>query len=115
MTPRSKILKWARQLTSRMPSVGPRLRRAAWRKPADEASAQSVPFLVSALAKWMNLKRSQVIHATDSGYGIRACRVSLPHLAVTALLSMNRKLAPSCRHQLMRAICGGLCPPPVAL
>ena len=50
MAVQSNILKWARQLNSRMPSLGAHIRRTACGKLAADRTAQAVPFLLSALA-----------------------------------------------------------------
>lgn len=46
----SNFLKWAKQLNSKVPSLGARIRRTACEKLAADGTAQAVPFLVSALA-----------------------------------------------------------------
>ena len=46
----AKVLTWAKHLCSHAPLVGAHIRRAACQKLATDGTAQSVPFLVSALA-----------------------------------------------------------------
>ncbi|MHC4496218.1 MAG: HEAT repeat domain-containing protein, partial [Planctomycetota bacterium] len=46
----SNFLKWAKQLNSKVPSLGARIRRTACEKLSADGTAQAVPFLVSALA-----------------------------------------------------------------
>ncbi len=50
MTTSTKLLTWAKHLCSHAPLLGARMRRAACQKLATDGTAQSAPFLVSALA-----------------------------------------------------------------
>ncbi len=50
MLTQSKIFKWARQLNSKVPVLASHIRNAACRKLAANKTAQTVPFLISALA-----------------------------------------------------------------
>jgi sulfatase modifying factor 1 len=49
MATQNKVLKWAKQLNSALPSLGAQIRHSACRKLASNNAALAVPFLVSAL------------------------------------------------------------------
>ena len=59
----SNFLKWARQLNSKVPSLGVRIRRKACEKLAADGTASAVPFLVSALAN----SDQEVRHIAEQG------------------------------------------------
>lgn len=63
MATQNKILKWARQLNSKVPGFSEHIRRTACRKLAENKTAQAVPFLVSALTN----SDEEVRHTAEDG------------------------------------------------
>jgi formylglycine-generating enzyme required for sulfatase activity len=88
----SNILKWAGQLNSKVPLLGPNIARSACQKLAADKSSQAVPFLVSALANNNEQVRTIAENALKSLSDPEAVDVLLLGYAFTKQESLRRIL-----------------------